>query len=114
MTDGMQSGDGTFLKNIWDEVCVQVQGEESAMFDTYSDIIQFLILGDVVTLDAATKQAIWLQTDEGIDWSFDKEDQEVPMVCEDIAKYILDGFVLSAAADWTNKRIEKYLEREVD
>lgn len=117
MTDWMQSGDDTPLKNIWDEVCVQVQGEQSVMWDAYLDTIQSLILGEVVALDVATQQAIWLQTDEGTDWSVDNEDQdgpEVPIVCEDIAKYILDGFVLSAAADWTNKRIEKYLEREVD
>jgi hypothetical protein len=97
-TDGMQSGDDTSLKNIWDD---------------YLDTIQSLILGEVVALDAATKQAIWLQTDEGIDWKFDnadQEDQKVPIVCEDIAKYILDGFVLSAAGTWTNNRIEKYLE----
>jgi len=116
-TDGMQSGDGTFLKNIWDEICVQVQGEESAMWDDYLDTIESLIFGEVAGLDTATKQAIWLQTDEGIDWKFDNEnneDQKVPIDCEDIAKYILDGFVLSAAADWTNKRIEKYLERGLE
>ena len=117
MTDGMQSGDDTPLMNIWDEICVQVQGEQAEMWDDYLDTIQSLILGEVAALDAATTQAIWLQTDEGIDWKFDNEDQEdhedqnVPTACEDIAKYILDGFVLSAAADWTNKRIEKYLER---
>jgi len=55
MSDGMQSGDDTPLKNIWDEVCVQVQGEESAMWDTYSETIQSLILGEVAGLDTATK-----------------------------------------------------------
>lgn len=120
MTDRMQSGDDTPLKNIWDEICVQVQDEKSGMWDHYLDSIQPIILGVVVELDAATKQAIWLQTDEGIDWKLDNEDQEdqedqkVPIVCEDIAKYILDGFVLSAAGDWTNKRIEKYLEKGLE
>lgn len=33
MTAGMQSGDGTPLKNIWDEICVQFQ--ESVMWDAY-------------------------------------------------------------------------------
>jgi hypothetical protein len=114
MTNGMQSGDDTPLKNIWDEICVQVQDEKSGMWDHYLDTIQSLILGEVVGLDAATKQAIWLQTEEGMDWQFENEDQEVQEVsgvCEDIARYILDNFVLSAAADWSNKRIEKYLER---
>ena len=27
MTEGMQSGDDTPLRNIWDEVCVQMQTE---------------------------------------------------------------------------------------
>ena len=114
MTDGMQSGDGTFLKNIWDEVCVQVQAEESVMWDSYVDTIQALILDKLAGLDATTKQAIWLQTDEGIDWSVDNEDENeaIPIVDEDIAQYVLNKFVLSAAADWTNKRIEKYLQRE--
>ena len=62
MTDGMQSGDGTFLKNIWDEVCVQVQAEESVMWDSYVDTIEVLILDKLAGLDATTKQAIWLQT----------------------------------------------------
>jgi hypothetical protein len=35
-------------------------------------------------------------------------------VDEDIAQYILNRFVLPAAADWTNRRIKKYLEREHD
>ena len=120
MTDCMQSGDDTFLKNIWDEICVQVQGEESVMWEDYMDIIESLILGEVAGLDAATEQAIWLQTEEGIDWSLDtenrevSEDQKVPIFCEDIAHYILKDFVLSDAANFTNKRIEKYLEREFD
>jgi len=60
---------------------------------------------------------IWLQTDEGCDWSADndgKEDKEVPITCEEVVQYILNSFVLSAAADWTNRRIEKYLERVID
>jgi hypothetical protein len=70
---------------------------------------------EVAELDDATRQAIWLQTDEGMDWEVeDKEDQMVPFVDEDISQYILNTFVLSAAADWTNKRIERYLEREHD
>ncbi len=116
MTDGMQSGDETLLKNIWDEICVQVQGEESVMWEDYVDTIQPLILSEVARLDATLKQAIWLQSEESFDWRFDNKDHEGPIVCEDdvIANYILKDFVLSAAADWTNKRIEKYLEREHD
>jgi hypothetical protein len=113
MTDGMQSGDGTPLKNIWDEICIQVQEEHSVMWDSYLNTVQSLILGAVAELDATTKQAIWLQTDEGMDWEVAyQEGQKVPIVEEDIGQYILNNFVLPAAADWTNKRIEEYILKE--
>lgn len=111
MTNGMQSGDDTTLKNLWDEICVQAQDQDSVMWDAYSDTIHSLVLEEVAKLDTATKQAIWLQTDAGIDWSVDNEDHEIPTNSEDIAQYTLDTFVLAAAGNWTNKRIEKYLER---
>lgn len=117
MTDGMQSGDDGSLKNIWDEICVQVQGEQSVVWDSYLDTIESLIFREVAQLDETTKQLIWLQTDEGSYWSADndeKEDKEVPIACDDVVQYILNSFVLSAAADWTNRRIEKYLERVID
>jgi hypothetical protein len=31
MKDGMQSGADTTLKNVWEEICVQVQKEEFVM-----------------------------------------------------------------------------------
>jgi hypothetical protein len=43
MTEGIQSGDDSPLKNIWDEVCVQMQGEQSLMWEAYEDIINRLI-----------------------------------------------------------------------
>lgn len=115
MTEGMQSGDDTSLKNLWDEICVQVQGQQSVAWDLYLDTIRLVIQGEVEKLDAQTKQAIWLQTDEGIDWEMNNEDQDAVTFCEDdITEYILQNFVLSAADNWTNKRIEKYLQTESD
>ena len=31
MTDHLNSGEDSRLKSVWDEICVQVQGEESVM-----------------------------------------------------------------------------------
>jgi hypothetical protein len=115
MTDGMQSGQDTPLANIWDEICVQVQGEESVMWEAYLDDTLALITIEATALEPMAKTAIWLQTDQGFEWSVGHEDQETSTFCEeDIAQHILDTFVLSAAADWTNKRIRQYLERESD
>jgi hypothetical protein len=37
MKEGMQSGDDSGLKTIWDELCVQAQVEYSVMWDAYED-----------------------------------------------------------------------------
>lgn len=114
MTDGMQSEKDSPLKNVWDEICVQVQREESVLWEIYQETIESLIINAVKELDAATQQAIWLQTEEGWDWKWDHGDEEgasIPITLEPIVVYVLKDFVLAAAADWTNKRIEHYLER---
>lgn len=115
MTAGMQSGDDSPLKNIWDEVCVQIQDQESAVWDYYLETVESLVMQELKGLDDATKQAIWLQTYEGSDWSCDNEDGETAdFVDDDMAIYIVNNFVLSEAANFTNQRIEKYLERGME
>ena len=124
MTEGMQSGDDSNLKNIWDEICVQVQDVESAMWDFYVDVMGSLIQREVEHLDVEITSAIWLQTAEGRDWEIDikweieNEESEEPDTTEynidDITRYILYDFVLKAAANWTNRRIQKYLERGLE
>jgi len=115
MKEGMQSGDDTPLKNIWDEICVQVQGEESVFYDIYQYMIRSSIQYEVENLKDEIKQAIWLQTDRGFEWEYGDESHAEATCCEeDITDHIFYKFVLSAAGDWTNKRIEKFLEREFD
>jgi hypothetical protein len=110
MTEGMQTGDDTPLKNIWDEVCVEVQFYQSVFWDLYLYTIGTTIWAAVERLDVPRKQAIWLQTGAGMDWAVENEDQQVPVDCErDIIDYIQNSFVLSEAADWTNERIEKHI-----
>jgi hypothetical protein len=116
MTDCMQSGDDSPLVNVWEEICTQVQGQESTMWDIYLDTIQQIVLGFVEKLDRETKSAIWLQTQTGEEWETRRRDDDgvIPWSDEDIAEHVLHKYVLSAAADYTNARIEKYLEREFD
>jgi len=107
----MQSGDDTPLNNVWDEVCVQVQGQESFFWeDAYLETIRGIVLGFVQDLDTATKQAIWLQTRAGEEWGEEEEDGTIPYSDEDVVEYILHSYVLSAADAYTNIRIQKYLE----
>lgn len=115
MTEDLLSGDDTILKNIWDEVCVQVQYEESYMWEIYELTIKLLVKDEIQNLSIYARQAIWLQTDEGSEWEIDNENLQIcNFYEEDIEEYIIKEYILPAAADWTNKRIEKFLEREYD
>ena len=113
MTEGMQSGDDSGLKNIWDEICVQVQSQYSFFWDAYLETINITIAYDVEQLDTPLKRAIWLQTQSGMDWTSEEENPDSVPIGEcvdwDITDYILNAFVLKTATDWKNKRIEKYL-----
>lgn len=115
MTDEMQSGEDSGLKNVWEEICVQVRFQQSIYWDLYVDVIETFIEGELETVDTNTKQAIWLQTDHGWDWAYDyadydDEQQQPPFRDFDIVEHILQSYVLSEADNWTNKRIENYLE----
>lgn len=114
MTEGMQSGDDSPLKSLWDEICVQVQGEESVFWSVYLDMLRVQIQSEVENLDTEIQHAIWLQTDKGIDSEIDHVGNEMERFCEDDIKDYIERIVLSAAADWTNEGIEKYLESEYD
>ena len=109
----MQSGDDSGLKNIWDEICVQVQFQYSFFWNAYLETINITIAYDVEQLDTPLKRAIWLQTQSGMDWTSEEENPDSVPIGEcvdwDITDYILNAFVLKTATDWKNKRIEKYL-----
>lgn len=116
-TEGMQSGDDSPLENIWDEVCVQVQFEQSIFWDFYLDYLQAIISQEVKKLDTPTAQAIWLQTYEGEEFQICHDEDDDPneaLKClwndDDINNHILNNYVLSQAANTTNARIGKYLE----
>ncbi len=110
MKEGMQSGEDTPLKNVWDEICVQVQGEESILFSVYLEAARKYIYCEVEKLDECIKKAIWIQTDQYFDWQDNDNKHEALIYSEDdIIEYILHHFFLRQAEKWYNKRIESYL-----
>ena len=107
------SGDDSGLKTTWDEICVQVQEQESIFWDIHDEIVRNMIGGCVAELAKYEREAIWIQTDAGVDWSLEEpEDREAyPVVDADIIDYLIHKYVYSEAADWSNARIEAYLAR---
>lgn len=124
MKEGLQSGDDSGLKTIWDELCVQAQVEYSVMWDVYEDTMLRMVEAetDQQKLDKTVIGAIFLQTDAGSDWEREIEekiedgeikewDQEnVDYDIEKVCLYIIEEYIMKAAHDYTNKRIEKFID----
>lgn len=121
------SGDGSGLENVWEEICVQVQGEESIFWDAYTEVMNGAVLGAIQKLEIPARDlaAIWLQSDEGWDWHWDREWEEgqrkrserasgaspIPFVLDRIADYVVDNYLKPAAEDFSNENIESFLSR---
>jgi hypothetical protein len=61
MTDTM-SADDSGLETTWDEICVQVQYDNSMFWDLYDDLVHGIVGGYVPELPKHEREAIWLQT----------------------------------------------------
>ena len=115
--DNRSYGPSSGLANAWDEICVQVQGEKSVMWeDGYVPTVIQFIEDHLRKLDDIAKSAIWYQTDNGWNYAYDPEDKDeqerILSECspdEDVAEYILHQ-VLSLAGSWSNARIMAYLQ----
>ena len=107
------SGDDSGLISVWEEVCVQVQFEQSFWWDAYETTITAIVRGLVEGLEQYELQAVWLFTPEGKDWHCESEEDRrsfEPYV-DHVVQYILREFVLRQAADWSNQHIRAYLDR---
>lgn len=109
---GMLSGDDSGLKNVWDEICVQVQDEESFYWDSYEETIEDLIAEEVKLLDPDELLALWCVTEQGWDYIYDHYTDDtggvgVPVLQDDIVQKLKSG-LLSVAAAYTNSRITRY------
>lgn len=110
--DSPLSGDDSGLKNIWDEICVQVQYEQSYYWDIYNETVKSFIEYDVSELKDFEKLALWFQTDSYWDWDSDEEDEKElpPLADSDIVDYLLAEYIYPKAGEWTNTKIRKYLD----
>ena len=110
--DALLSGVDSGLENSCDEICVQVQCEQSFFGDAYDDTVRLLVEGYMTGLLPYESEALWLQTAEGEEWSFeDAEDREsYPVLKGDIANYLMQN-IYGKAADYGNSRIRAYLDK---
>ncbi|MFN8318969.1 MAG: hypothetical protein U0V54_06040 [Saprospiraceae bacterium] len=103
------SGDDSGLKNVWEEYCVQIQGEESYYIDIYEDIVAASVKEIYTKYPVPVKQAINYMG--SIDQSEETEDS-----------YNNDFFGIQEtlkevnylAGNFENKRINNYLNNDSD
>src|SRR5438067_2395984 len=100
------SGDDTPLKSAWDEICVQVQSEESFFRDAYVETARTDLAARMGALKEYQRLALWLRTDEGFEWLLDqgnRADEEAPPIDNaEIARYLWENYVLPRAEEYTN------------
>jgi hypothetical protein len=105
-------GDDSPLANLWEDICIQAQEERSVFWgETYEASLLGFLEGEVDDLDETTRWAIWHQTDGGIDWCVDDSEPPENWSTEELARFILDRYVLPAAEGYSNASIRRYFER---
>lgn len=110
--NSLLSGEDSGLENLWEEICVQVQLEESIFWDAYLETIEQAIGARVDELERTELLALWSTTDSGWDWIYDHHgdkdgDQEAPVDPSEIISALRDK-LLAMAADDTNSNISRF------
>ncbi len=62
------SGEDSDLDNAWEEICVQLQDEESVFWEAYEEQAEIVISRHIRELKEHEFLALWFQTAEGSDW----------------------------------------------
>jgi len=106
------SGDDSDIANVWEEICVQVQFQESVVWQAYETTARSVLAAHVNALSSIELQTAWLDTDRGLDWLFDDDlgEESAPVVIDDLFDHLLQE-LLTRAANWSNRRIRSALER---
>ena len=105
----------TGLINEWEEVCVIIEDGNSALYDPCIEFLDSVIGMHLEGKGLAEWQltAVWIQTAEGDEWlqKKDKDDQiNFAFDLRNIVTHIRDEYLVPAALNFSNKRIEKYKE----
>ena len=122
------SAEDSGLKNTWDEICVQVQDIRTYFWDGYVASMRDAVLSAMMSLGKIEIAAIWLQTDEGNNWSRNLTDPEFANAFPDptanelhelideeyVAEYIINQHLESLAFKYSNERIRGFLHRTDD
>lgn len=108
------SGDSD-LRDLWDEICVQVQDQESTLWWAYEITIEQLVRGYLAETPRHEMEALFLQTEDGFQWRWMDPGADTasgaPIDVDVIAAHVVTKYVYPLADRWSNRRIRAYLDR---
>ena len=102
------SGDDSGLDTAWDEVCVQVQGEESIFWDAYVQTIDGCIAAAIFELAPALMDTLSAATTSGDDWLDEPDDEGVLPVFEDEIIDMVRSDLFARADECDNAAIRQF------
>jgi hypothetical protein len=107
------SGEGSELGSVWDEICVQVQYDESFQWDAYMQTMLAFVEAAIEDLAQFEREAIWLQTEPAFEWETEetRERDPYPIYVGDIVDYVMQEHLLPEAGRWKNPRIRAFIDR---
>ena len=109
-----------YLKNLWDDVCYQMQRRESFYWSHYDDMVTSNIVSLLEELEEYKLTAIWLQTND-TDYQLSELESDglltdiryktlnTSCFIDDIAKYITGEYIYQQAESWRNDRLRQAL-----
>lgn len=108
------------LKNLWDDVCYQMQSEESSYWSHYDDMVTSNIVSLLEELEEYKLTAIWLQTNDtyyqlseleldGLLVDIRYTTLNTSCYIDDITKYITEEYIYQQAESWRNDRLRQAL-----
>lgn len=111
----LMSGDDSGLENTWEELCVQVQGEESIFWSSYERVLDACIEQVIEERSRHEQVALWLVNEESFEWREEHGAEDlgvdsIPIYLEAMTADIRSQ-VLQVAADFENERIYRALWR---
>ncbi len=114
--EGGLSGEDSGLSSLWEELCVQLQHEQSIFWDVYDETVHEAVQFEVAQLASFEREALWLLTDEYFDWECEDEDERdtYPVFIPDIVRHMVESGVYEEARSSTNPNVLKYLRRKFD
>ena len=112
----MQSEEDSCLGNVWDEFCVEVQGQQSLFYELYLDYIEKLVFEKINECSKDETIILWTQTQGYDNWSLSEPDCDYSdilfenYVTDEVCEYLLQK-IIEAADNFSSNRIDEYLFR---